>query len=103
MSLPSITNIDGGSIYVSGGANFALPGVTGFTNTSGGSTFQATGAGSVIDLRNVTSIVGSTLPYGSQAIRAIDGGSVALDVALIGNAAPTQQRAAPLLQSCVSQ
>ena len=55
-------NIDGTSLYVSGGATLSFPGVTSylFVNGIGVGTFRSTGVGSVLDLANLTTFTGGS-------------------------------------------
>src|SRR5581483_9833544 len=70
------------SILVSGGVNVAVPLVTSYTNLATGGdqyrTLQASGAGSVLDLRNVTSITNGTAYDTNLSINALAGGVVNL-------------------------
>jgi YD repeat-containing protein len=79
-STPQLSNVDGVSIYVRGGGSYALPTVTSYTNSvdSGLTVLQATGAGSTLDLRNVTSIIGATNQFTQLRVEALDGGKVDL-------------------------
>jgi hypothetical protein len=74
-SLPNLTNVDGSSLYVSGGGSLALPGLTSFTSQAGGAgIFKADGAGSVLDLSSLTSLT----EQGFVEFDGIDGGKVNL-------------------------
>src|SRR5262249_49637761 len=64
VTLGLVTNIDGTNLFVSGGVTLALPLVTSYTNLAPYNdeyrTLQASGAGSVLDLHNVTSVTNGT-------------------------------------------
>ena len=67
VSAPVLADVDGSNLLVAGGVTLALPAVTGYTHTSGnvrnGVTLQASGVGSVLDLRNAVVLTnGSTGP-----------------------------------------
>ena len=89
----NLSDVDGSSITVSGGATLSLPLVTGYTGS--GTTLEATGTGSTLDLPNLTGYAGSsttleatgagsslTLPQvtppSGTTITADNGGSVSL-------------------------
>ena len=57
-SLPDLTNIDGSTVYVTGGGSLTLLGVTSDTG-KGGISLDAAGSGSVVDLSALTSVTGS--------------------------------------------
>jgi hypothetical protein len=77
-----LTDIDGTSIFVSGGADVAILAATSYTNTVIGNdqhrTLQASGAGSVLDLHNVKSITNGTNYDTRLAINALSGGGINL-------------------------
>jgi RHS repeat-associated protein/uncharacterized repeat protein (TIGR01451 family) len=54
-SLAALTNVDSSSLYVQGGGSLTLPNVTNYTKTTG-TTFQASGASSVLSLPALTSL-----------------------------------------------
>ncbi len=59
MVADALSNINGASITVGGGVTLSLPSVPSYTHTSGDQDYnrlRAEGAGSVLDLRNMTSI-----------------------------------------------
>ncbi|MFO0880614.1 MAG: RHS repeat-associated core domain-containing protein [Gemmataceae bacterium] len=58
------TQIDGASLRASGGATLALPNVTSYAALSGGRTFSAEGAGSLLDLSAMLTLTGSPLDGG---------------------------------------
>src|SRR5262249_14166540 len=76
------TSIDGTSLYVSGGGTLALPGVTSYTNLVSYNdqyrTLQASGAGSALDLHNVTAVTNGTNYDTNLTIQALAGASVNL-------------------------
>src|SRR5208337_4924208 len=74
ISLGQISNINGSSVIVQAGAVLSLAGVTSY-QAPGFVTLEATGAGSELDLPNLTSV--SDTSY-SDAIQALDGGTVNL-------------------------
>jgi len=79
------TTIDGANLYASGGATLSLPAATSYTQNTGSwnssRTLQASGAGSVLALPNLTTITGST-QYGSNLyVQALAGGHVNLGAA----------------------
>jgi hypothetical protein len=74
--LESLTNIDGSSLLVSGGAELVLPQITSYTNTGGHRTLRASGVGSVLALGNVETLMGST--NWDLSIEAQSGGRVDL-------------------------
>ncbi len=74
--LSNLATITDGNLYASGGATLALPALTGFTST-GSTTIQASGAGSVVDLTSQTKLVGAPTYY-ALSINAESGGEVNL-------------------------
>ena len=73
LSLPiGLTDIDGSSLYAQGGGSLALPGVT--TYAFNNSTFQAYGAGSVLDVSSLTTLT----QMGVWDVEAYNGGDVKL-------------------------
>ncbi len=76
------TNINGSSILVSAGGTLSLPGVTSYTHTTGTANdtaiLRATGAGSVLDLPNVTMVTGGDDVNDQLLIEALSGGRVNL-------------------------
>jgi hypothetical protein len=78
ISTAQITNIDKSSLYVSGGAVLSLPGLRSYGGRTdcGSSTWQASGAGSVLDLSGLTNLAGGDC--GSVNIQALSGGQVVL-------------------------
>ena len=73
-----LTNIDGASLAVSGGAVLSLPGVQSYqdTNVCCGASWQASGAGSVLSLPGLATVMGaSAYPV---SIQALAGGQVQL-------------------------
>ncbi len=80
-SAPLLSNIDGASFLIGGGSSVALLAATDYINTNGDLTtayFRADGLGSVLDLRNVNSITGSTTLRTTLSIEALNGGKVDL-------------------------
>ncbi len=71
-----ITSITSSNLYVYGGGDMAFPALTQFSQPNG-ATIQASGAGSVLDLSKLTSLVGATA-YSSLNINAQAGGKVNL-------------------------
>src|SRR5262249_23593674 len=76
------TTVTGASLAATGGATLSLPNLTSFTNTTTANsqtrTLQASGAGSVLDLRNVASITNGQNYDTHLAIQALAGGTVNL-------------------------
>lgn len=74
-----VTNIDGVSLYAKQGGKLSFPQVTSYTvaDAISSPTIQASGAGSVIDLRNATLLIGAT-SVSSIHVIASDGGMVDL-------------------------
>src|SRR5271157_5874117 len=84
-NLDHAAKIDGANISVSGGVTLTLPAATSYTQNTGSwnsnRTLQASGAGSVLALPNLTTITGST-QYGSNLyVQALAGGHVNLSAA----------------------
>ena len=80
-SFAGLTAINGSNIYVSGGVNLTLPSLTEYTGGSGYSTtLEASGAGSVLDLPNVTTWEGRRLLLRAAIaqVSALSGGEVSL-------------------------
>ena len=79
LTLGNITTLAGGNITVSGGATLSLPGLTSYSPNSGSTTaLEATGAGSVLALANLTNLsVPSSFESGVQ-FQALAGGTVSL-------------------------
>jgi hypothetical protein len=74
-NLAGLTDVDGSSLYVSGGGSLALPGLTSYTSQAGGAgIFKADGAGSVLDLSSLTSLT----EQGFVEFDGTDGGKVNL-------------------------
>ena len=113
-SLSGLTDIGGDSFYVSGGATLSLPAVTSYSEGGGAfasATFKATGAGSVLNLPNATSVTGSTGYLAELSVQALAGGEVNLpaltnipggEVALESDG-PGSQLNVPLLANFQSQ
>ena len=83
LSFPDVTSIDGSNIYVSGGASLTIPGVTEYTGGAGSSTtLEASGAGSLLNLPNLTTWEGSVYCCGNggafDQVSALAGGEVSL-------------------------
>ena len=80
LSLTGLTNANGSSFLVSGGASLSLPALTSFTGgVNYGDTLQATGAGSVLSLPALTTLTENTNNDNSFLhILATSGGSVQL-------------------------
>ena len=75
---PQLINANSSSFYASGGGTLSLPSITSFTGLGQTATFQASGAGSVLDLRNLSSITNGT-NYGQHVyVEAVNGGKVDL-------------------------
>ncbi len=84
-TLTNVADIDNTSLYVSSGAALSLPGAAGFQAGCQTVVWQATGAGSVLQLSRLTNIVGSACGYFLD-IQALAGGQVLLgDVQSITN------------------
>ena len=74
-----VTTIDGSSLYANNGAMLSLPNVTSYSQAAGGRNdqcyFQATGADSVVELPNLTSLVA---PGNEMKVYAYSGGRINL-------------------------
>ena len=77
LSLPTVTSAAAASFEVSGGSSLELAGLTAYTDPSATPQLEATGAGSVLSLPNVTSIV-ETGAFNTVNIEALTGGDVEL-------------------------
>ena len=78
-SLAGLTTIDGSNINISGGVNLTLPGLTEYTGgVSYSTTLEASGAGSTLDLPNVTTWEGAVGCCWGTQISALSGGQVSL-------------------------
>ena len=77
-SLPGLTNVNNSSITISGGATLSLPNLTGYSNpnTFGSATFQASGAGSTLNLAGLSTITGSG--QNVVFVKALAGGHISL-------------------------
>ena len=74
-----MTSADGASFLVSGGVSLTLPGVTEYTGGSSYSTtLEASGAGSALDLPNVTTWEGAVGCCWDAQVSALSGGEVSL-------------------------
>ena len=71
-TLPGLTDVDGSSLYVSNGGSLALPGL--MSLDSNFSTFQADGAGSVLDVSALTNVT----QQGPLWLNATNGGTLNL-------------------------
>ena len=81
INLDNVTNIDGASFFVNDGVTLSLPNVTSFTvadEFSADNFFRALGAGSVLDLSNLTELTGSGQPFSSLFVEALGGGEIDL-------------------------
>ncbi len=72
ITLPGLADVDGSSLYAKSGGTLALPGLTSYS--SNGSTFQADGALSVLDLSALTTLTQQS----SWSIVATKGGEIKL-------------------------
>ncbi len=81
-SAQGAATISGGSFIVSAGGMLSLPGATDYSHTAGAiadvAILQATGAGSVLDFPNVTTVSGCDCTNDQVWIRALGGGQVRL-------------------------
>jgi fibronectin-binding autotransporter adhesin len=79
VTLAHVANIDNADFYVSGGATLSLPGVSNCAYTAP-AVWQASGAGSLLDLTGLTNFVGPYYYYNTDAllIQALAGGEVNL-------------------------
>jgi hypothetical protein len=73
--VPNFKSATGLSLYVAGGMTFSLPALTNYNNGGYGSscTFQAIGAGSLLDLPALQSITGSTYASSILNLQALQG------------------------------
>ena len=77
LSLPKLTDVDGGSLQVSGGASLTLPILTAYNSGNGyTSTFSATGTSSVLSLPDLATITANTNYGTSVQISSSSGGEV---------------------------
>ena len=77
LSLPKLTDVDGGSLQVSGGASLTLPVLTSYNSGSGyTSTFSATGTSSLLSLPDLATITANTNYGTSVQISSSSGGEV---------------------------
>ena len=78
----SATSIDGASLFALAGGQLALTNLLNYAHSSTGNsqlrTFRASGAGSVLDLSNLTSITGGTHWNSDVSIEALTGGQIDL-------------------------
>jgi hypothetical protein len=73
----STTTLNGGSLFAGAGGQLNLPNATTYAEAPFSNTFfQATGAGSKIDLTAITSLTGTN---GSLSVQALAGGTIELD------------------------
>ena len=77
VTLTGVADIDNTSLYVSSGAALSLPGAVGFQAGCQNVVWQASGAGSLLQMSHLTNIVGSTCGYFFD-IQALAGGQVLL-------------------------
>ncbi len=76
LSLAGLTDADGASLLVSGGATLSLPALTSYTAGGGTSTLSASGSGSLLSLPKLATLTGIN-GYGSLVqVEALSGGSV---------------------------
>ncbi len=77
-----LSDFDGSNLYVSGGGSLALPALTTFTNLANYNdqyrTWQASGPGSVLDVRNVASVINSSVRDSNFTIETLAGATVDL-------------------------
>ncbi len=73
-----VVNVHGANLVARAGATLSLPTLGSYVDVSGccGSLFEATGAGSVLDISGMTNLAGN--PTWTMTIRALSGGSVNL-------------------------
>jgi YD repeat-containing protein len=74
-------------LYAVNGGVLSLAGATTFTSRAGGSTIQASGAASKVDLSGLTDLVGGS--SGATQIEALSGGEVAVSGDVVGRSAWT--------------
>jgi uncharacterized delta-60 repeat protein len=72
--LPQLTDVDGSNVFVQGGGRLALPGVNQLSANQG---FLADGAGSLLDLSNLSSVA-ELQPQASLGLSAMHGGELVL-------------------------
>jgi hypothetical protein len=77
ISTAQFTNINGASLQVNGGAVLSLPGVASYQAGCANVSWQASGAGSVLELMGLTSLQGAGCDY-TLNIQALSGGQVLL-------------------------
>jgi hypothetical protein len=72
--------LDGAALLARGGATLSLPTLTRYVEsaTCCGATLEASGAGSVLDLSNVTNVIGHTVISWDTVVQALTGGEVRL-------------------------
>ena len=87
ISAAQFTNIDGASLYVNGGAVLSLPGVVSYHSGCANIIWQASGAGSVLELLALTSLQAPTC-LETLNIRGLNGGQVNVNRALTIQAGP---------------
>ncbi|MFI5460129.1 MAG: RHS repeat-associated core domain-containing protein [Isosphaerales bacterium] len=79
LNLTGLTDGDGASFEVSGGASLSLPGVTSYTGNGATTTLEATGTGSTLTLANLASVTEGANNYAAQTqFEALAGGTVTL-------------------------
>ena len=79
LSLPELSDIDGSSLQVTGGASLTLPVLTSYVGPTGyTATLQATGAGSTLLLSKLASITENSAFYSLTQVQALGGGDVEL-------------------------
>ena len=80
-SFAALTDLDGSSVIVNGGASLTLLGLTSYTGSTAyqaTNTLEATGAGSVLDLSNLTALSSALGADSGVAVQALAGGNVNL-------------------------
>jgi hypothetical protein len=78
-AFPNVTNLDGTGVNVSGGVTVGFPSLTSMTHTAPvARTWQASGAGSMLDLSALGTFKGSTAGAVGFSITALNGGLVNL-------------------------
>ncbi|MEM9219728.1 MAG: hypothetical protein AAGD25_36045, partial [Cyanobacteria bacterium P01_F01_bin.150] len=80
-NLDNAVNIDEASFFVNDGVTLSLPSATSYVTSDSrfdDSIFRAEGAGSTLDLSNLTSITGTIQPITYHLIEALDGGTIDL-------------------------
>ncbi len=79
LTLSGLASFGGGNVTVSGGATLSLPKIAGYTGTGNTTMFEATGAGSILTLANLTSVTQTANNYQAQTqFLALAGGTVTL-------------------------